>query len=194
VRLGKRLVDILVSTSALILLSPFLAIVALLILVFDGRPILFRHPRPGLDERVFELVKFRTMPTVEPPMSSVSPTPLGHWLRRYSVDELPELWNVLKGDMSLIGPRPLLIDYLPGYSPEEKRRHSIRPGITGWAQVRGRNLLTLREKVALDVWYIENQSMWLDCRIAFLSVGAVLSSRGIDPETGGESDKAASNE
>lgn len=180
----KRLVDILGASVGLVLFGPVILVVALLIWRDTGGPALFRQTRPGLRGKPFELVKFRTMLDVSDASGRSMPdaeriTPLGRCLRSSSVDELPELWNVLKGEMSLVGPRPLLMEYLPLYSPEQARRHEVRPGITGWAQVNGRNALSWEEKFALDVWYVDHQSIWLDLRILARTVGQVLTREGI---------------
>lgn len=168
----KRLIDILAAIFGLLLLAPFLLVVALLIRVRMGAPVIFSQIRPGLHGVPFRMVKFRTMLDAVDAHGSPLPddqrmTWLGSLLRSASLDELPELWNVLKGDMSLVGPRPLLMEYLPLYSPEQARRHDVRPGITGWAQVNGRNALSWDEKFKLDVWYVDNQSLWLDIKILF---------------------------
>lgn len=183
----KRLFDILASATALVLLSPVIAIVAWQISRKMGSPVLFRQTRPGLNGRPFQMVKFRTMKDVvdaegNPLPDSERLTPFGQFLRSSSLDELPELWNVLKGDMSLVGPRPLLMEYLPLYSPEQYRRHEVRPGVTGWAQVNGRNSLSWDEKFKLDVWYVDNRSLWLDIKILFLTVKKVLVRDGISAE------------
>ena len=181
---GKRFVDVITSMVALLVLSPVIFIIAACILILDGRPVLFRHVRPGLNHRPFNLIKFRTMITDSHGQDASRTTRLGHWLRRFSLDEIPEFLNVFKGDMSLIGPRPLLIEYLTSYTVEESTRHSIRPGLSGWAQVNGRNLLSLQDKVALDLWYIENVSFALDLRIALGTLATVVRQRGIDPTIG----------
>lgn len=180
----KRLFDILASASALVLISPALVLVALLVLVIMGRPVLFRQQRPGLQGRPFELIKFRTMRTAPRGSDAVATdaerlSRFGRFLRASSLDELPELWNVLKGEMSLVGPRPLLMQYLGRYTPEQARRHLVRPGLTGWAQVRGRNALSWEEKFALDLWYVANQSFALDLRILWLTVVRVLTAHGV---------------
>jgi sugar transferase EpsL len=180
----KRALDICVSLAALIVLAPVLALVALAIRRRMGAPVLFRQTRPGLDGRPFEMVKFRTMRAAHDghgrPLSDAERlTAFGRWLRATSLDELPELWNVLKGEMSLVGPRPLLMDYLPLYSPEQMRRHEVRPGVTGWAQVNGRNAIGWEEKFALDVWYVDNRSLWLDLKILILTVNRILRRDGI---------------
>jgi lipopolysaccharide/colanic/teichoic acid biosynthesis glycosyltransferase len=183
----KRLFDILASATALVLLSPVIAIVAWQISRKMGSPVLFRQTRPGLNGRPFQMVKFRTMKDAvdaegNPLPDSERLTPFGQFLRSSSLDELPELWNVLKGDMSLVGPRPLLMEYLPLYSTEQYRRHEVRPGVTGWAQVNGRNSLSWDEKFKLDVWYVDNRSLWLDIKILFLTVKKVLVRDGISAE------------
>ena len=183
----KRFMDIIFASVALILLSPVLLLVALAILFTMGTPVLFRQQRPGLHGRPFGIVKFRTMRAVRAGEDAVASdgmrlTRLGRFLRAASLDELPELWNVLKGDMSLVGPRPLLMQYLPLYSPAQARRHEVRPGLTGWAQVKGRNALSWDEKFALDVWYVDHRSLWLDLRILAATIGQVVSRRGIAAE------------
>ena len=180
----KRLLDVLVSAAALLLLAPVIAATAVLVAWRLGRPVLFRQVRPGLHGRPFTLVKFRTMTDARGPDGALLPDgqrlpPFGAWLRRTSLDELPQLWNVLRGDMSLVGPRPLLMEYLPLYSPEQARRHEVRPGITGWAQVRGRNALPWAERFTLDVWYVDHRSMLLDLRILGLTLAKVFRREGI---------------
>jgi len=183
----KRLLDVSVAGAALLLLSPVVAAVALLVRLKLGSPVLFRQERPGLRGKPFTLVKFRTMLDARDADGKPRPdeerlTRFGHWLRSSSVDELPELWNVLKGEMSLIGPRPLLMHYLPLYSPEEARRHDVRPGITGWAQINGRNAISWEEKFALDVWYVDNWSLAFDAKILLASFVSVFSRHGISAE------------
>jgi len=183
----KRLFDFVAALSVLLLLSPVIAIVAWKIRKNLGSPVLFRQVRPGKEGRPFEMVKFRTMRDANDEDGNPLPdeqrmTPFGNWLRSTSLDELPELWNVVKGDMSLVGPRPLLMEYLPLYNPEQYRRHEIRPGITGWAQVNGRNAISWDEKFKLDVWYVNNQSFWLDIKILWLTVKKVLVRDGISAE------------
>lgn len=180
----KRFFDILAAAAALVVLSPIIAIVALLIHRKLGSPVFFRQTRPGLHGKPFEMVKFRTMLDATDKHGNPLPddqrmTPFGSFLRATSLDELPELWNVLKGDMSLVGPRPLLMEYLPLYSQEQYRRHDVRPGVTGWAQVNGRNAISWEDKFRLDVWYVDNQSLWLDVKILFLTVKKVLVRDGI---------------
>ncbi|MHA3887687.1 sugar transferase [Stutzerimonas degradans] len=183
----KRLFDIFASALGLLLLSPMIAIVAWQIRRKLGSPVLFRQVRPGLDGKPFEMIKFRTMRDAmdaqgNPLPDSERMTPFGQFLRSTSLDELPELWNVLKGDMSLVGPRPLLMEYLPLYSPEQYRRHETRPGVTGWAQVNGRNALSWEDKFKLDVWYVDNRSLWLDIKIIYLTIKKVLMRDGISAE------------
>lgn len=180
----KRLMDILGSFFGLVLLSPVLIVVSILVRLKLGSPILFQQVRPGLGGKPFNMMKFRTM-TDERDASGellsddVRLTKFGSFLRSTSLDELPELINVLKGDMSLVGPRPLLMEYLPLYSEHQYRRHEVRPGITGWAQINGRNALSWDEKFELDVWYVENRSLWLDIKILFLTVLKVVKRDGI---------------
>lgn len=183
----KRLFDIVASTIGLLLLAPVIAAVAFQIRRKLGSPVLFRQVRPGKDGKPFEMIKFRTMRDAigkdgNPLPDSERMTPFGSFLRSASLDELPELWNVLKGDMSLVGPRPLLMEYLPLYSKEQYRRHDVRPGITGWAQVNGRNAISWEEKFKLDVWYVDNRSLWLDLKIIYLTVKKVLVRDGISAE------------
>ncbi|OMG62505.1 sugar transferase [Stutzerimonas balearica] len=183
----KRLFDILASAFGLVLLSPVIAVVAWQIRRKLGSPVLFRQVRPGLDGQPFEMIKFRTMRDAVDAQGNSLPdsermTPFGSFLRASSLDELPELWNVLKGDMSLVGPRPLLMEYLPLYSPEQYRRHEVRPGVTGWAQINGRNALSWEEKFKLDVWYVDNRSLWLDLKILFLTIKKVVVRDGISAE------------
>ncbi len=183
----KRLFDIAISATSLLLLSPVMVTVAWAISRHMGSPALFRQLRPGLNGKPFEMVKFRTMKDAvdeegNPLPDSERLTSFGQFLRSSSLDELPELWNVLKGDMSLVGPRPLLMEYLPLYSPEQFRRHEVRPGLTGWAQVNGRNTLGWDEKFNLDVWYVDNRSTWLDVKILVLTIRKVLVRDGISAE------------
>ena len=183
----KRLFDIISSVFSLFALAPVIVIVAWQIRRKLGSPVLFRQVRPGLNGKPFEMIKFRTMRDVmdargNPLPDSERMTPFGQFLRSTSLDELPELWNVLKGDMSLVGPRPLLMESLPLYSPEQYRRHETRPGVTGWAQINGRNALSWEDKFKLDIWYVDNQSIWLDIKIIFLTVKKVLMRDGISAE------------
>jgi len=183
-RAGKRLFDVLVALVMIALLSPVLVGVFALVRVRLGSPVLFRQVRPGLGAHPFTLIKFRTMLDAADRNGVPLPdgkrlTPFGRRLRATSLDELPELWNVLKGDMSLVGPRPLLMQYLTRYTPEQGRRHEVRPGLTGWAQVNGRNAIGWDEKLALDVWYVDHRSFWLDLQILWRTVWMVLARRGI---------------
>lgn len=180
----KRLFDIALSASALLLLSPVMGIVAWQIRMKLGSPVLFRQIRPGLHGKPFEMIKFRSMRDAVDATGQVLPdaqrlTPFGRLLRSTSLDELPELWNVLKGDMSLVGPRPLLMDYLPLYTVEQSRRHDVRPGVTGWAQVNGRNALGWEDKFQLDIWYVDHQSLWLDMKIMLMTIKKVFLRDGI---------------
>ena len=183
----KRLIDIFVSATMLIVLAPVFVVVACAVKLAIGSPVLFRQIRPGLHGKNFELVKFRTMLSLLDSEGGILPdsvrlTSFGSFLRSTSLDEIPEFWNVLKGDMSLVGPRPLLSEYMEIYSATQNRRHEVRPGITGWAQVNGRNMLSWEEKFELDVWYVDNQSLLLDFRIMWLTLTAVLSRKGITNE------------
>ena len=180
----KRAFDFVASAFGLLLLAPVMAVLAWQISKKLGSPVLFRQTRPGLHGRPFQMIKFRTMrdaigPDGQPLPDSERMTPFGSFLRSASLDELPELWNVLKGEMSLVGPRPLLMEYLPLYSPEQARRHEVRPGVTGWAQINGRNALSWEEKFRLDVWYVDNRSLWLDLKILALTVKKVFVREGI---------------
>jgi lipopolysaccharide/colanic/teichoic acid biosynthesis glycosyltransferase len=180
----KRIFDFFVAFLALLLLAVPLLALAWLISRKLGSPVLFRQVRPGLHGKPFTMVKFRTMTDERGPEGALLPdaqrlTPFGRFLRASSLDELPELWNVLRGEMSLVGPRPLLMEYLPLYKPEQARRHEVRPGITGWAQVNGRNAISWPDKFALDVWYVDNQSLWLDIKILWMTVRKVLVRDGI---------------
>jgi lipopolysaccharide/colanic/teichoic acid biosynthesis glycosyltransferase len=175
----KRLADLAGATVGLLVLSPVLACVAVAVLLTQGRPILFRHQRPGRGHVPFILIKFRTMRDLRTGEARYHSdeqriTKLGRFLRSSSIDELPELWNVLRGDMSLVGPRPLLTEYLPIYTPEELRRHDMRPGITSWAAVNGRHVLRFQERLALDVWYVDHWTLGLDVRILAMTIGQVL--------------------
>ncbi|MCP1632942.1 sugar transferase [Kerstersia gyiorum] len=183
----KRLLDIIVSLSALILLSPVFLVIAYKIRKNLGSPVFFRQTRPGLNGRPFQMIKFRSMKNTCDETGKLLPneermTPFGNALRKTSLDELPELWNVLKGDMSLVGPRPLLMDYLPLYNKHQYRRHEMRPGITGWAQINGRNAISWKEKFNLDVWYIDNHSLLLDLKILILTLKKVLIKEGINAD------------
>ena len=180
----KRILDFTVAAMAFVMLCLPVMLLSLLIKYKIGSPVLFKQVRPGLNGEPFEMIKFRTMSNAVDCNGVLLPdaqrlTKFGRLLRATSLDELPELWNVLKGDMSLVGPRPLLMQYLPLYSTEQARRHEVRPGITGWAQVNGRNAISWDDKFALDVWYVDNRSMWLDVRILWLTVRKVLMRDGI---------------
>jgi len=190
----KRFFDLIVAALALVLLGIPLLFLTWQVRCKLGRPAFFRQTRPGLKGQPFNMLKFRTMTDERGPDGQLLPdadrlTPFGRFLRASSLDELPELWNVLKGDMSLVGPRPLLMGYLSLYSAEQSRRHEVRPGITGWAQVNGRNALTWEEKFRLDVWYVNNRSMWLDLKILLLTVRKVVVREGIS--SAGEATMAA---
>ena len=180
----KRVFDFVAASLALLMLALPLLALSWLIRRKLGSPVLFRQVRPGFKGRPFTMVKFRTMTDERGPDGALLPdaqrlTPFGRFLRASSLDELPELWNVLRGEMSLVGPRPLLMEYLPLYSPEQARRHEVRPGITGWAQVNGRNAISWADKFALDVWYVDNRSLLMDVRILWLTVRKVLVRDGI---------------
>jgi lipopolysaccharide/colanic/teichoic acid biosynthesis glycosyltransferase len=194
----KRLFDFLASATGVLLLGPLFLIVAAGCLLCQGRPILFSQERPGTAGRVFRLWKFRTMRRDQGVTGESSDadrlTRWGRFLRATTLDELPQLWNVLCGEMSLVGPRPLLVEYLPLYSLEQSRRHEVRPGLTGWAQVRGRNALTWEEKFKLDVWYVDHRSIWLDLKIILLTVLTVLSCRGITQKGSSSMEKFTGNE
>jgi lipopolysaccharide/colanic/teichoic acid biosynthesis glycosyltransferase len=176
---AKRLMDLSVAAVALVALSPVLAAAALAVRLTMGSPVLFRQVRPGYRGRPFTLVKLRTMRDGPGLSDAERLTPLGRLLRKTSVDEIPQLWNVLRGEMSLVGPRPLLMQYLPLYTPEQARRHEVRPGITGWAQVNGRNAVSWEEKFALDVWYVDHQSLALDLKILALTVWKTFTAHGV---------------
>jgi len=183
--LVKRSIDLTVSILGLVLLSPLMVVIALAILFCIGRPVFFRQVRPGYEAKPFTLLKFRTMNSARDERGSLLPdeerlTNLGGLLRRYSLDELPQFWNVLKGEMSLVGPRPLLMQYLGRYTPEQARRHEVKPGISGWAQVNGRNALTWEEKFDKDVWYADHMSPWLDAKIIVQTIWNVFRRRGIN--------------
>ena len=180
----KRIVDILVSFFGIILLTPIFLLVAFLIRKNLGSPVIFSQIRPGIDGKPFKMYKFRSMKNAIDTSGNPLPdaerlTPFGQKLRSTSLDELPELWNVLKGDMSLVGPRPLLMEYLPLYDKEQYRRHEMRPGITGWAQINGRNAISWEDKFKLDVWYVDNQSLKLDLKILLLTIKKVFIKEGI---------------
>jgi lipopolysaccharide/colanic/teichoic acid biosynthesis glycosyltransferase len=183
----KRLFDALLACLGLCALSPVMVVISIAIWRKMGRPVLYTQIRPGLHGKPFRMYKFRTMNAAVDVSGDLKPdadrlTPLGRFLRSSSLDEVPELWNVLKGDMSLVGPRPLLMEYLPLYTPEQARRHEVRPGVTGWAQVNGRNALSWEDRFALDVWYVDNRSLALDLKILWRTVVAVLRREGISAE------------
>ncbi len=183
--LQKRILDISLTIPCVIIASPVLITVGLLVWIFHGRPILFRQTRPGYRSRPFQLYKFRTMSNARDEKGNLLPdaerlTPLGRFLRSTSLDELPEMFNVLRGEMSLVGPRPLLSQYIDRYSPEQARRHDVKPGITGWAQINGRNALTWEDKFRLDVWYVDHWSVSLDVKILLLTFWEVLKREGIN--------------
>jgi lipopolysaccharide/colanic/teichoic acid biosynthesis glycosyltransferase len=180
----KRLFDVITAIFLLLVLALPLLFCALLVRLKLGAPVFFSQVRPGINGKPFKMIKFRSMTDQHDANGKPLPdaerlTSFGHFLRASSLDELPELWNVIRGDMSLVGPRPLLIEYLPLYSPEQARRHEVRPGITGWAQVNGRNTLSWDEKFKLDIWYVDNQNIWLDLKILFMTVRKVLVRDGI---------------
>lgn len=183
----KRLIDITASGTALVVLSPVFAVTAYKVKKNLGSPVLFKQTRPGLNGKPFKMIKFRTMKDATDKEGNLLPdderlTPFGQKLRSTSLDELPELWNVLKGDMSLVGPRPLLMEYLPLYNSEQARRHNVRPGVTGYAQVNGRNAISWEQKFALDTWYVDNQSLWLDIKILAKTIKQVLIKDGISAD------------
>ena len=186
----KRALDVVAALAGLLLFSPFLLVIAVLVRIRLGTPVLFRQQRPGLHKKPFHILKFRTMTDKRDEAGNLlldadRLTPFGRLLRRTSLDELPELINVLRGDMSLVGPRPLLMRYLPFYSERERLRHSVRPGITGWAQINGRNCLSWDDRLALDVWYVEYRSLMLDIRIIFRTIATVFRREGLvaDPRS-----------
>ncbi|MDF1641267.1 sugar transferase [Thalassolituus oleivorans] len=183
----KRFVDVILSGILLVILFPIFAVLFILVRSRLGSPVLFVQIRPGFKAQPFKMVKFRTMKEIYDDNGNLLPdserlTSFGHFLRSSSLDELPELWNVFKGDMSLVGPRPLLMDYLSLYSDEQYRRHDVRPGITGWAQVNGRNAITWEEKFRLDTWYVDNQSIMLDMRIIWITIRTVILREGISAD------------
>ncbi len=190
----KRLFDLGLSLILLVLLAPVMLALALLVLFKTGRPVFFRQERPGLGGKPFYLIKFRTMRQAEACEDELSTdeqrlSSFGAMLRKYSLDELPQLFNVLKGELSFVGPRPLLMQYLERYTPEQARRHEVKPGITGWAQVNGRNAISWEEKFSLDIWYVDNRSFWLDIKIMRLTLLKVVSAEGVN-----QSDTVTMNE
>jgi len=185
-RWGKRFFDLVLAVPALIILAPLMAVIAILMRLNLGSPVIFRQKRPGLKEKPFTIYKFRTMTEEKDCEGNLLPsskrlTKLGKIIRSLSLDELPELWNVLKGDMSLIGPRPFLLEYLPYYSERQALRHNVLPGISGWAQINGRNVLSWKDRFELDVWYVENVSFWLDVKIILITIKNVFLRIGITP-------------
>ncbi|MEK5770624.1 sugar transferase [Acinetobacter variabilis] len=195
----KRLLDIIIASIALILLSPLYFYVAHKVKKNLGSPVLFRQVRPGLHGKPFEMIKFRSMKDAVDAQGNPLPdserlTPFGKMLRSSSLDEMPELWNVIKGDMSIVGPRPLLMEYLPLYNQEQAKRHLVRPGMTGHAQVNGRNAISWEEKFKLDTWYVENQSVWLDFKIMLKTVKKVLAKDDINAENDATMPKFNGNE
>jgi lipopolysaccharide/colanic/teichoic acid biosynthesis glycosyltransferase len=184
---AKRVIDVVLVLLGMVLLGPLLLLLAWKVRRDLGSPVIFRQRRPGLHGEVFDLLKFRTMTNERGPDGALLPderrlTPFGRWLRSTSLDEIPEMVNVLKGEMSLVGPRPLLVEYLAIYTPEQARRHEVRPGITGWTQVNGRNDLSWDQKFALDVWYVDHRSLWLDVRILVRTLWVMLTRRGVSME------------
>ncbi|CEG57210.1 sugar transferase [Legionella fallonii] len=195
----KRIFDILIAGTLLIFLLPILFLVALLVRCNLGAPIFFRQSRPGLHGKIFQIIKFRTMQEITDHDGNVIAdsyrmTRLGKFLRASSLDELPELWNVIKGEMSLVGPRPLLTEYLPLYNKQQARRHELKPGITGLTQVSGRNALEWQDKFNLDVWYVDNHSLWLDIKILFLTIKKVFMQEGITSKGSVSAEKFTGND
>ncbi|ACK41874.1 MULTISPECIES: sugar transferase [Dictyoglomus] len=183
----KRIIDIIGSLIGLVVASPIIVVISIIIYITMGRPIFFKQVRPGLKGKPFVIYKFRTMLDLRDENGNLLPdekrlTTIGKFLRSTTLDELPEFWNVLKGDMSLVGPRPLLMEYLDRYTPEQARRHNVKPGMTGWAQINGRNAITWEEKFKLDVWYVDNWNILLDLKIIFLTILKVLKREGISAE------------
>lgn len=183
----KRLFDLIVALTALIMLFPILVVLYIIIAKKMGTPVFFVQARPGMHGKIFNMVKFRSMTDAKDANGELLPdaerlSPFGQMLRATSLDELPELWNVVTGDMSLVGPRPLLIEYLDRYTPEQAKRHDVRPGVTGWAQVNGRNALSWEEKFALDTWYVENRTFWLDIKILLKTVYKVVAREDVSAE------------
>ena len=196
---GKQVFDLLISLAVLVILFPILLLISILLLAVDGLPLIFCQDRPGLGGKIFRIYKFRTMKAARRSSGALLPdeeriTSFGKFLRRTSLDELLELFNVIKGEMSLVGPRPLLVQYLGRYSPEQARRHEMLPGITGWAQINGRNAITWDEKFLLDIWYVAHWSFWLDIRIILITVWKVLSGEGISQPGRATMDEFMGNE
>lgn len=190
----KVLIDITASLLGFIVLSPIFVLIILLLLIFNGGNVFFFQRRPGLNGKIFKVIKFKTMSDKRDKAGELLPdavrlTPLGKFIRKTSLDEMPQLLNIIKGDMSLVGPRPLLVEYLPLYNDIQKKRHDVRPGITGWAQVNGRNAISWKQKFEYDVWYIENMSFVLDIKILFLTVGKIFKSEGINSSTSATMEK-----
>jgi len=190
----KVLIDIIASLLGFIILSPIFVIVILLLLIFNDGNVFFFQRRPGLNGKIFKVIKFKTMNDKRDKSGELLPdavrlTPLGKFIRKTSLDEIPQLLNIIKGDMSLVGPRPLLVEYLPLYNDAQKKRHDVRPGITGWAQVNGRNAISWKQKFEYDIWYIENMSFMLDIKILFLTVGKIFKSEGINSSTSATMEK-----
>lgn len=182
--ISKRLLDLIIAIPASLILLPVMALLAAIIWISDGWPVVFSQERPGLGGKIFRIYKFRTMRDLFSPDGKPLPdaqriSRLGRFLRSFSLDELPELYNILRGEMSLVGPRPLLTAYLPRYSPEQARRHEVLPGMTGWAQIHGRNILSWEERFRHDVWYVDHWSVWLDIKIIYLTIWKVLRREGI---------------
>ncbi len=178
-----RLIECTIALALLILMAPLLLLVSIVILISMGRPIFFTQLRTGLRARPFKIIKFRTMTVTDGPEIDGDDsrlTPVGKWLRKFSIDEWPQLLNILKGDLSFVGPRPLLMHHLKHYTPEQKRRHLVKPGITGWAQINGRNSLTLEDKIKLDVWYVDNRSLWLDLKIILITLFVVIVAKDVE--------------
>jgi len=190
----KVLIDLIASLLGFIILSPIFVIVILLLLIFNDGNVFFFQRRPGLNGKIFKVIKFKTMNDKRDKSGELLPdavrlTPLGKFIRKTSLDEIPQLLNIIKGDMSLVGPRPLLVEYLPLYNDAQKKRHDVRPGITGWAQVNGRNAISWKQKFEYDIWYIENMSFMLDIKILFLTVGKIFKSEGINSSTSATMEK-----
>ncbi len=183
---SKRIFDVVISSLVLVIFSPVMAVLAVILWIRHGRPVIFSQPRPGYQGKIFTLYKFRSMSNAldhsgNPLSDTQRITPLGRFMRSTSLDELPELFNVLRGEMSLVGPRPLLVEYLPRYSPEQNRRHDVLPGISGWAQVNGRNALSWEQKFEMDVWYVDHWTFGLDLKILWMTIWAVLTRRNVTP-------------
>ncbi len=194
----KVLIDIIASLLGFIILSPIFVIVILLLLMFNDGNVFFFQRRPGLNGKIFKVIKFKTMNDKRDKSGELLPdavrlTPLGKFIRKTSLDEIPQLLNIIKGDMSLVGPRPLLVEYLPLYNDAQKKRHDVRPGITGWAQVNGRNAISWKQKFDYDIWYVENMSFMLDIKILFLTIGKIFKSEGINSSTSATMEKFTGN-